>query len=84
MNQFESEVIDRLGRIEEKIDADFRILHGSGTADGLIGRVGKLESRLQSVEECGKYKLRFWGTLAAVGAFLITIIADFVISLILR
>ena len=79
MTQFESDVIDRLGRIEEKIDNDFRILHGTNNDEGLICRVGKLESRLQSVEECAKYKVRFWGMAFALSAFLIKIVADFVL-----
>ena len=44
MNDFEREVLERLARIETKMDADFRILHGNGKP-GLIGRVEHLEKR---------------------------------------
>ena len=30
LTNFEKEVIDRLGRIETKLDNDFRALHGNG------------------------------------------------------
>lgn len=50
MTQFEKEVIDRLGRIETKLDNDFRELHGNGQP-GLIHRTGEIELRLGKVED---------------------------------
>lgn len=43
MSAFEKEVIDRLGRIETKLDVDFRTLHGSDSKAGLVERVETLE-----------------------------------------
>ena len=42
-NQFEHEVIDRLARIETKLDSDFRALNGVDGKPGLIDRVSSLE-----------------------------------------
>lgn len=44
MTSFERDVIDRLGRIETKLDNDFKDINGSGNAPGLLQRVSKLES----------------------------------------
>ena len=76
---FEKEVIDRLGRIEEKIDNDFRILHGTSNDEGLIRRVGKLESRLQSVTECSAYQRKFWVVASGLAGFLIKFLFDLVL-----
>ena len=50
MTKFEQDVIDRLGRIETKLDADYRELHGNGQP-GLVTRTGDLELRLGKVED---------------------------------
>ena len=42
---FEREVIDRLARIETKLDADYTALHGNGKP-GLLDRVSKLENSM--------------------------------------
>ena len=46
MTAFEKEVIDRLGRIETKLDADYRALHGNGRP-GVIDRVSDLEGKVE-------------------------------------
>lgn len=49
MTPFEREVIDRLGRIETKLDADYRALHGNGHP-GLIDKHSDLEQRVRILE----------------------------------
>ena len=49
MTEFERDVIDRLGRIETKLDSDYRALHGNGKP-GLIDRVASVEQRLLVTE----------------------------------
>ena len=44
LTDFEKDVIDRLGRIETKLDNDFRAIHGNGQP-GLLQRVSKLEEQ---------------------------------------
>ncbi len=53
MTDFEKEVIDRLGRIETKLDADFRAIHGNGKP-GLVDKVAELSA--QVVRLCGEQK----------------------------
>ena len=48
MTDFERDVIDRLGRIETKLDADFRTLHGNGHP-GLLDRVDELEKEMSAL-----------------------------------
>lgn len=43
MTEFEKEVIDRLGRIETKLDTDGRHLYGNGKP-GLVDRITAVES----------------------------------------
>lgn len=50
LTDFEKEVIDRLGRIETKLDNDFRALHGNGQP-GLIEKHEKLENRVSTLEQ---------------------------------
>ena len=50
MRDFEREVIDRLGRIETKLDADYRALHGNGRP-GVIDRMATLESKIALLED---------------------------------
>ena len=44
ITEFEKDVIDRLGRIETKLDNDFLAIHGNGQP-GLLTRVAKLEEQ---------------------------------------
>ena len=53
LTDFETDVIDRLGRIETKLDNDFRALHGNGQP-GLIEKHEKLEQRVKSLEDMAK------------------------------
>jgi len=49
MSRFEQEVIDRLARIETKLDNDFRTLHGNGQP-GLLAKHNDLERRVTTLE----------------------------------
>lgn len=46
IDEFQRDVIDRLGRIELKLDNDYKTLHGNGKA-GLVDRVTAIEAQLQ-------------------------------------
>ena len=46
LNEFERDVIDRLGRIETKLDNDYKALHGNGKP-GRLDRVTALETQTQ-------------------------------------
>lgn len=48
-SKFRDDVIDRLGRIETKLDNDYLAIHGNGQP-GLLTRVTKLETR-QKISE---------------------------------
>lgn len=50
LTDFEKEVIDRLGRIETKLDNDYHALHGNGQP-GLIVKHEKLENRVQALAQ---------------------------------
>ena len=43
--RFEQDVIERLSRIEVKVEADYRALYGNGKP-GLLDRVNKLENSM--------------------------------------
>lgn len=49
MTPFERDVIDRLGRIETKLNADFATLHGNGQP-GLVQKQAALETRVSAIE----------------------------------
>ena len=70
MTSFERDVIDRLGRIETKLDADFRALHGNGRP-GLIDKHTMLEDRVQVLEDQHKSESKHLGLVAVVVGFLI-------------
>lgn len=63
MSPFEREVIDRLGRIETKLDADFRTLHGNGQP-GLVQKHDTLGARVDRLETT-------WKTWGVVGGLLL-------------
>ena len=62
------EVIDRLGRIEVKLDNDFRALHGNGQP-GLITKHAELEQRVASLEQTAKTQTGIAGKVAAIVAW---------------
>ncbi len=75
MSSFEREVIDRLGRIETKVDADFRVLYGNGKP-GLIKEVSDLCARILRIEESHTTEESTVGKHAGIVAWIIsTIIA---------
>lgn len=53
MRNFERDVIDRLGRIETKLDADYRVLHGNGHP-GLVEKTGDHDKRILALENAVK------------------------------
>lgn len=65
MTKFEQDVIDRLGRIETKLDADYRALHGNGRpgvveqTQDLTRRLGAVEDRLAAAEKSGRHAVGF-------------------------
>jgi len=71
LTDFETDVIDRLGRIETKLDNDFRALHGNGQP-GLIEKHEKLESRVKSIEDAMKTQSGIAGKVIIGFAWLVT------------
>lgn len=66
MSEFERDVIDRLGRIETKLDNDFHTLHGNGQP-GLLARVDELEREMLLITS-KKHWIKEWlGWIFAVG-----------------
>lgn len=74
-SDFEKEVIDRLARIETKLDADYRALHGNGHP-GLIERVADLETAME--EQKSRHK--WWRELAGWVAAAVTVAMSTVLS----
>lgn len=70
MNTFEQDVIDRLGRIETKLDTDYRTLHGDGKP-GLVDKLDALEDRVRDLETDRASKQRHWGATAVVAGFVV-------------
>ena len=68
---FESEVIDRLARIETKLDNDFRALHGNGQP-GLLEKHEKLDNRVQILEQKVDTQSGIAGKLVIALAWLVT------------
>ena len=48
IDEFQKDVIDRLARIEEAINNDYKALYGNGKP-GLLDRMVALESKMQSI-----------------------------------
>lgn len=71
LTDFETDVIDRLGRIETKLDNDFRALHGNGQP-GLIEKHEKLESRVKTIEDAMKTQSGIAGKVIIGLAWLVT------------
>lgn len=71
MKNFEQEVIDRLARIETKLDADYRAIHGNGKP-GLIEDLDSLKHRVQSLEDHHKNQDKGFGKLGQIVGWLIT------------
>lgn len=71
MSNFEQEVIDRLARIETKLDADYRALHGNGKP-GLIEELDCVKHRVQSLEDYHKTHDKGAGKLAQIVGWIAT------------
>ena len=63
---FQHDVIDRLGRIETKLDNDFRAIHGNGHP-GLLDRVAKLEEDIHLLQSKGRWYRDWLGWIVAFG-----------------
>ena len=70
MSNFEKDVINRLGRIETKLDADFRDLHGHENELGLIQEHRNLEDEVKEI----KTTYKTWGTILSVFIVVSTIL----------
>ena len=68
---FETEVIERLTKIEAMLEHDYDILHGSQNSPGLIATVSNHETRILTLETVASQSHRDWHTIAVVVAFLI-------------
>lgn len=80
MTKFEQEIFDRLGevkasiaRIETKLDADYRALHGNGSP-GLVTRTGALEKAVATMSERMDAHERSGGRIVAFLGWLATAI----------
>ena len=71
LTDFEKEVIDRLGRIETKLDNDYLALHGNGQP-GLIVKHEKLENRVQTLEQKIETQSGIAGKIVIALAWLVT------------
>lgn len=70
MTAFEKEVIDRLGRIETKLDTDYRTLHGDGKP-GLVDKLDALEDRVRDLETRREEKQKHFGVVAGAVGFVV-------------
>ncbi len=70
MTSFEKEVIERLSRIEERLQNDYHALHGNGKP-GILETVQNITSRLTVLETKEKAKQNHTGIFAAVVAYLV-------------
>lgn len=70
LSDFKTDVIDRLGRIETKLDNDYKTLHGNGKP-GLVEKFDKLEDRVRDLETKQAEKQKHYGAIAGAVAFII-------------
>lgn len=73
MTAFEKDVIDRLGRIEERLTNDFRLIHGNGKP-GIVDKVQNITTRIEHLEAREKERSRHTGLLAGVIGFIVNAI----------
>ena len=70
IGNFKDEVLDRLGRIETKIDNTEKALYGNGKP-GLLEEFDKLEDRVRDLETKQQEKQKHYGAILTVIAFII-------------
>ena len=70
MNKFEQDVIDRLARIEEKLNHDYRALHGNGKP-GIVDKVENITTRVEHLERRQKEQSRQTSLIAGIIGFII-------------
>lgn len=70
ISDLKTELVDRLGRIETKLDNDGKELYGNGKP-GLLDRFDDLEDRVRDIETKQSEKQKHYGAIMAVVAFLI-------------
>lgn len=71
MIEHETDVIDRLGRIETKLDSDFRALYGNGQP-GLVTKHVQLEQRVSALEQAARTQSGIAGKVILGAAWLVT------------
>ena len=71
LTEFEKDVIDRLGRIETKLDNDYRTLHGNGQP-GLLSKHTDLEKRVSALEQSASTQSGIAGKVTVGVAWIIT------------
>ncbi|MEA4862677.1 MAG: hypothetical protein AB7F40_00195 [Victivallaceae bacterium] len=69
MTKFEQDVIDRLARIETKLDSDGQCLRGGDGNPGLVQQVNTLDGKVQTLESDKKH----WYGAAIVVGFLLNL-----------
>lgn len=65
------EILQRLTRIEGKLDHDYNALHGTEAEPGLLPTVRGLDRRVSRLETIADQKREHWANIAVVIAFLI-------------
>ncbi len=73
MTSFEKEVIDRLGRIEERLKNDFYTIHGNGKP-GIVDKVNNITQRIEVLESKEKDRSKHTGFVAGVVGFIVNAI----------
>lgn len=68
---FETEVIERLTKIEGMLEHDYDAIHGTANTPGLLATVQSHELRLNTIETTTSQRKHDWSTVAVVVAFLI-------------
>ena len=70
MTQFEADVIDRLARIEEKLNRDYHTIHGNGKP-GIVEKVENITSRVEKLEDRQTQQSNHAGVIAGIIGFIV-------------
>ena len=71
LSELQSDMADRLGRIETKLDSDFRALYGNGQP-GLVTKHIQLEQRVSALEQTARTQSGIAGKIVIAVAWLVT------------
>ncbi len=72
------EILQRLTRIEGKLDHDYAALHGTDAEPGLLPTVRNLDKRVSRLETISEQKKEHWSNIAVVVAFVIQAVISLV------